>query len=102
MTKLPGQTPVKEDLTGIAATDMVTFSMSEMRINGRHLRALRELRKWSLTDLSRVAGVTVSTLSRAERGERDLAEATIERIAETFGVPLVVLVNADRDESVSA
>lgn len=66
--------------------------MQAFQVNGPNLRALRELRGWSLKDLSEAARISEGHLSRAERCERDLSYPTIERIAEALGVPVGVIL----------
>lgn len=77
--------------------------MSIIRVNGRNLRALRQLRGWSLTDLAVVAEVTISHLSRVERGKRELSNGAVEKIAAAFGVPTGVLLTVvEVEEAVAA
>lgn len=76
--------------------------MATVRVNGRNLRALRQLRGWSLTEVSRVCDVTVSHLSRVERGERDLSVKQAERIAEAFAVPIGVLLTIQEVEEAAS
>ena len=54
---------------------------------GRTLRAARPDKGWSLTDMWRACGITVSELSRIERGGRDIRHTTLIVLAETLDVP---------------
>lgn len=49
---------------------------------------LREQSGWSQNRLAKRVGVDVSHLCRVESGERELGEATAQRIAGVLGVPL--------------
>ncbi len=51
------------------------------------LRELRERRGWSQAELGRRAGVSASTVNRAERGEtRTLSLGNLEKLAQALGV----------------
>lgn len=55
---------------------------------------MTKLRKWrldhdlSLADVEDLTGVSVSQLSRAERGQRELAALTKAKVARRLGVPI--------------
>lgn len=55
------------------------------RLTLSHLRAWRLRRAWSQEDLSRAAGVSVSTIIRAEQGSR-VNFITIHRLAQALGI----------------
>src|ERR1700748_1247209 len=61
---------------------------------GPRLRALRRLREVTLADLSAQTGVSVSTLSRLESGDRKPTLELLLPLARTFGVTLDELVDA--------
>lgn len=61
---------------------------------GPRLRALRTDRGRTLTEVSRESGISVSTLSRLESGERRPALELLLPLAQVYGVPLDELVGA--------
>lgn len=61
---------------------------------GPRLRALRQLRRTTLTDLAAVTGISVSTLSRLEAGERKPTLELLLPLARAHGVTLDELVDA--------
>jgi transcriptional regulator with XRE-family HTH domain len=61
---------------------------------GPRLRALRQDRETTLTDLSAQTGVSVSTLSRLESGERRPTLELLLPLAKAYGVTLDELVDA--------
>lgn len=54
---------------------------------GAALRALRESRQWSLTDLAAATGVSVMGLSYLERGARKPHKTTVQRVEAGLGLP---------------
>jgi len=61
---------------------------------GPRLRALRRQRETTLVDLSAQTGISVSTLSRLESGERRPTLELLLPLARTYGVTLDELVDA--------
>ena len=61
---------------------------------GPRLRALRSSRGRTLADLSSATGISVSTLSRLESGQRKPTLELLLPLAQEFGVPLDELVGA--------
>ena len=61
---------------------------------GRRLRSVRTARRMTLDDLSRMTGISVSTLSRLESGGRKPTLELLLPLAQTFGLPLDDLVGA--------
>ncbi len=61
---------------------------------GPRLRALRQLRGVTLADLSADTGISVSTLSRLESGQRKPNLELLLPLARAYGVPLDELVGA--------
>jgi transcriptional regulator with XRE-family HTH domain len=61
---------------------------------GPRLRAIRRERETTLTDLSAQTGISVSTLSRLESGERRPTLELLLPLAHAFGVTLDELVDA--------
>jgi transcriptional regulator with XRE-family HTH domain len=60
---------------------------------GRNLRAARHRQGWSLTELWRASGISVSELSRFERGGREPRLATLIVLADALEVPPADLVD---------
>jgi transcriptional regulator with XRE-family HTH domain len=61
---------------------------------GPRLRALRQQRDITLTDLSAGTGISVSTLSRLESGQRRPTLELLLPLARAYGVPIDELVGA--------
>ncbi|TWP38203.1 helix-turn-helix domain-containing protein [Leekyejoonella antrihumi] len=61
---------------------------------GPRLRALRQQRETTLTDLSTTTGISVSTLSRLESGTRRPTLELLFPLAQAYGVTLDELVDA--------
>ncbi len=61
---------------------------------GPRLRNLRKERETTLTDLAAETGISVSTLSRLESGERRPTLELLLRLAQAYGVTLDELVDA--------
>ena len=61
---------------------------------GPRLRALRQQREMTLADLSADTGISVSTLSRLESGQRRPTLELLLPLARAYGVPLDELVGA--------
>jgi transcriptional regulator with XRE-family HTH domain len=61
---------------------------------GPRLRALRQERETTLSDLSATTGISVSTLSRLESGHRRATLELLLPLARAYGVPLDELVGA--------
>ena len=61
---------------------------------GPRLRTLRKERETTLTDLASETGISVSTLSRLESGERRPTLELLLRLAQAYGVTLDELVDA--------
>lgn len=61
---------------------------------GPRLRALRQKRDTTLTDLAATTGVSVSTLSRLESGQRKPTLELLLPLARAYGVPIDELVGA--------
>ncbi len=65
-------------------------TQDESRI-GAHIRALREQRGMSVTELGRRTGVTKSQISQIERGGSNPSLPVLRAIAKALGVPLFTL-----------
>ncbi|MEU0535457.1 helix-turn-helix domain-containing protein [Amycolatopsis tolypomycina] len=63
---------------------------------GPRLRALRRQRGMTLADVAAATGVSESTLSRLESGQRRASLELLLPLARTYGVPLDDLVGAPR------
>jgi transcriptional regulator with XRE-family HTH domain len=61
---------------------------------GPRLRALRRDRQFTLAELSGVTGISVSTLSRLESGQRRPTLELLLPLAQAYGVPIDELVGA--------
>jgi transcriptional regulator with XRE-family HTH domain len=73
---------VDADLTNVLATV------------GPRLRALRRRQETTLTDLAAATGISVSTLSRLESGQRRPTLELLLPLARAYGVPIDELVGA--------
>jgi len=69
----------------------ITNALAEV---GTQLRSLRTKRDVTLTELAATTGISKSTLSRLESGQRKPSLELLLPIAEAFGVPLDELVGA--------
>ncbi|ROR90916.1 helix-turn-helix domain-containing protein [Nocardioides aurantiacus] len=63
---------------------------------GPRLRALRQHRRITLADLAETTGISESTLSRLESGQRQANLQLLLPLASAYGVPLDDLVGAPR------
>jgi len=61
---------------------------------GPRLRRLRSIRSTSLADLAELTGISKSTLSRLETGQRKASLELLLPLAQAYGVPLDELVGA--------
>jgi transcriptional regulator with XRE-family HTH domain len=61
---------------------------------GPRLRAVRQERGATLTQVAKTTGISVSTLSRLEAGQRRATLELLLRLAQTYQVPLDELVGA--------
>ncbi|MGH3803293.1 MAG: helix-turn-helix transcriptional regulator [Pseudonocardiaceae bacterium] len=61
---------------------------------GAEVRALREARGWSQTELARLAGMTQSAMARFEAGGTVQTLQVLERIAAAFQMKLSVELTA--------
>lgn len=61
---------------------------------GATLRSLRNARGWTLSEVSRLTGLTVSTLSKVENGKMSLSYDKMVRIATGLGIDIGVLFAA--------
>lgn len=66
------------------------------------LRVWRIEAGWTLEEMADLTGYSVSQLSRAERGERNLSPAAKVRISRCLGVPIRDLFELDLDEEAPA
>ncbi|MBN9274620.1 MAG: helix-turn-helix transcriptional regulator, partial [Mesorhizobium sp.] len=55
---------------------------------GQRLRLMRQRRKWTLSDLSERTNTSVGMLSQIERGLSSPSIRTLQRLADTFAVPI--------------
>lgn len=72
---------------------MAKSSVEALRSVGPRLRLLRQEREKTLTDLSTETGISVSTISRLESGERRPTLEHLLRIAHSYGVSLDELID---------
>lgn len=67
--------------------------------------ALRELRKknhWTLSEVSRKTGLSISTLSKAERNQLSLTYSKLVDLSEGLGVDITTFFESDASHPVSA
>ena len=67
---------------------------------GKALKTCRELKQWSLVELSVFSGLAKEHLRLVEDGKRELPPASIEKVSKLFDVPIPVftLLAMDREE----
>jgi transcriptional regulator with XRE-family HTH domain len=71
--------------SGDARWDSRTAAIPEV---GLRVRTMRQRRKWTLSDLSERTSTSVGMLSQIERGLSSPSIRTLQRLADTFGVPI--------------
>lgn len=81
----------------VATPVRVLFPVEIHRVDGRNLRALRELRGISLTKLANAVGISPPHLSYVEREIRDTSAPVAKRIADYLGVPLGAILKIRED-----
>lgn len=59
---------------------------------GIRLKSLRAARGWSQTDLAERASVARNTINRVENGLSEPSLDLLQRLADIFGVPLMVRI----------
>ena len=64
------------------------------------IRNLRESRKLSQLEMSRRSGISQSTISAIEKGDRQPSMQMLEKLAEFFSVPTATLVQTAELDSV--
>lgn len=60
---------------------------------GRNLRRLRQERDWSQEELAHVSGLHRTYISDLERVARNPTITVVDRLAQTFGVPIGQLLD---------
>ncbi len=63
-----------------------------MRFNGSKIRELREERGYSLAELAKKSGISISYLSEIERHTKNPSLKTIEKLAQTLNIPKSMLI----------
>lgn len=64
---------------------------------GQRLRAYRKSQGMTLSDLSKITGINVSTLSKIENGKISLNFSTVLKIAEDLSFPIANLIGPEDD-----
>jgi transcriptional regulator with XRE-family HTH domain len=59
---------------------------------GRAIKLCRSQKGWTLRDLARRTGITVSHLSMIEHNQRDASMSAMQALSNAFGMPLNVLI----------
>ncbi|MGQ9531410.1 MAG: helix-turn-helix domain-containing protein [Desulfotomaculales bacterium] len=70
-----------------------------MIVKGEHIRTLREERGYTLQDLARRAGLSLSYLSEIERGSKRPSLKTIDKLAAALNVAKTQLIDGDIGEA---
>lgn len=85
----------------IHKTDPTNFNevVRKRMINGAYLKQLRQSSKYTLAQLSEETGYTASFLSQIERGLKEPSLATLRKLSECFGVPLVSFFSNDENDA---
>jgi transcriptional regulator with XRE-family HTH domain len=66
----------------------------------QHVRSLRQARSWSLEELAHRSGVSKGMIVQIEGGRTNPSIGTLCRLAESFGVSVGRLIEADREPRV--
>lgn len=66
------------------------------RTLGENLRAIRKLHNWSLSDISKMTGIPLSSLSKVENGRASLSFEKIVLLTEKLGIEFADLVKPER------
>jgi transcriptional regulator with XRE-family HTH domain len=89
-------------MPGVRRSDLATHAtlrIREQRIRiGGEVRAMRERRGWTRTELARRAGIGRMVASRIERGESNLDVDVLQRIGIALDRPLLVTFGRDLQE----
>jgi transcriptional regulator with XRE-family HTH domain len=78
----------------VPAQRRATAIADSLGMVGERLRSVRERRGMTLTEVSKHTGVSKSTLSRLENGQRRPALELLLPLAQLYGVPIDTLVGA--------
>jgi len=73
------------------------FSAEHVRSLGRHMRGLREARRWSVRRLSERSGLSVAAIRKIEAGQADPRLSSVLLLAEALGESIDRLVENIRD-----
>lgn len=65
----------------------------------KHIKLLREKKKMSQVELSKIIGVHATLISKIEAGDSDGSIATLQKIAAALGVPVSELLDESEVES---
>ena len=67
---------------------------------GKALKMCRELKQWSLVELSVFSGLAKEHLRLVELGEKKLPLSSIEKLSKTFGIPTALfnLMALEKDD----
>lgn len=63
---------------------------------GKNLRAIRKLHNWSLSDINKLTGIPLSSLSKVENGQASLTFEKIVLLTERLGIEFEDLVKPER------
>ncbi|HEU0256862.1 MAG TPA: helix-turn-helix domain-containing protein, partial [Microbacteriaceae bacterium] len=92
--KRPAREPQRDEAAGSPAPDLATL--------GRRIRHLRTTRGLTLGALGRAVDAAPSLLSLVENGKREPRLSLLQRLAETFEVPMRELLNDEAPDRRSA
>jgi transcriptional regulator with XRE-family HTH domain len=67
------------------------------RTLGENLRTIRKLHNWSLSDISKMTGIPLSSLSKVENGHASLSFEKIVVLTERLGIDFADLVKPERN-----
>lgn len=59
-----------------------------MKLSGNRVRAARDAKGMSRSEVARLANTSIDTIKRAEAGTNDPAASTLARIAQALDVPV--------------
>ena len=70
-----------------------------LEVVGRHVRAARAARQWTIRELAERSGVSVRFLVQLESGRGNISVKRLADLAQAFKIPTAELLNDDYPEA---